>query len=334
MEINTSEPQCIISSHSGKALDVDGARQEDGVVLQQWTLYGGQNQQWFLRPAEEGFHEIIAVHCGKCLDDAGSRTNGGNLQQWTRHGGDSQKWRLIPQANGAFEIASKLGDMRVDVAEFSLSNGGRIHLWSSTSAQNQRWMIGSANKIVTPAIFGSRLENTIAAKFGEIMASKPPGAKFLNYSDAQTLTAMVRNVFRRRLNVVPNQIEIALTLSEAVLAPSTREKIELLKKASGIAGGAGGIAMIITGIGLALGWGAGAIAAIKAWLVGGAFLGPVGWITGGIALAAIAAYFALTDDQAKDTERFINALKGGLKEAITPVWADFGDRLWQPEQAK
>ena len=93
--------------------------------------------------------------------------------------------------------------------------------------------------------------------------------------------------------------------------------------------------MIITGIGLALGWGAGVIAAFKAWLVGGAFLGPVGWITGGIALAAIAAYFALTDDQAKDTERFMNALKGGLKEAIMPVWADFGDHLWQPsEQAQ
>ncbi len=334
MEINTSEPQCIISSHSGKALDVDGARQEDGVVVQQWTLYGGQNQQWFLRPTEDGLHEIIAVHNGKCLDDAGSRTNGGNVLQWSRHGGDNQKWRLVPQANGSFEITSKLGGLRVDVAEYSLSNGGRIHLWSSTSAQNQRWMIVPANKIVTPAFFGSRLDSTIDLKFGEIMAGKPPDGKFLNYTDAQTLTAMVRNVFRRRLDVVPQQIEIALTLSEAVLAPSTKEKMELVRKAAGITGGAAGMAMIISGIGLALGWGAGVVAAVKGFLLGGAFLGPVGWITGGLALAAIAAYFALTDDKAADTERFMKALKGGLNGAVLPVWADFGDRLWQPEQAK
>ena len=332
MEIPTTEPQCIFSSHSGKALDVEGIKQEDGARLQQWTLYGGENQQWFFKPTEDGFCEIVAVHSGKCLDDAGSLTNGGKVQQWSRHGGDRQKWRLVPQPNGSFEIVSKLGDLRLDVAEFSLADGGRIHLWSSTGAKNQRWHIVSANKIVIPAIFGSRLVSTIDVKFGEIMAAKPPDGKFLNYSDAQMLTATVRNVFRHRLNIVPNQIEIALTLSEAVLAPSTVEKVELVKKAAGIAGGAGGIAMIITGIGVALGWGAGMIVAVKTFFIGGAFLGPVVWITGGIALAAIAAYFALTDDKAKDTERFMNALKGGLNGALMPVWAEFGDRLCLPSE--
>jgi len=170
---------------------------------------------------------------------------------------------------------------------------------------------------------------TIDVKFSELMAGKLPGARFLNYADAQALTTMVRNVFRHQLGVVPSQIEVARTRGEAVLAPSMLEKVELIRKAAGIAGGVAGIGMIITGIGLALGWGAGVIAAVKAFFLGGSFLGPVGWITGGVAVAAIAAYFALTNNEAKDTERFLNALKRGVDEAIMPVWAEHGDRLWR-----
>ena len=113
---------------------------------------------------------------------------------------------------------------------------------------------------------------SIDVKFSEIMVCKLPDARFLNYADAQAVTTMVRNVFRHQLGVVPSQIGVALTFSEAVLAPSMKEKADLIRKAAGIAGGVAGIGMIITGIGLALGWGAGVIAAVKAFFLGGCLI--------------------------------------------------------------
>lgn len=222
-----------------------------------------------------------------------------------------------------------MGDLRLDVEGFSSDNGGTIHLWSRSGNVNQKWMVVSSNDIVTPDVFRGRLLGMIDAKCAELMAAKPHDGKFLNYTDAAALTASVRNVFRNKVGRVPNQIEVALVLSEAVLAPSTLEKIDLLKKALGLAGGLAGLGMIIAGIGTALGWGAGVIALIKMWLLGAPFWGPLGWITGGAAVAAIAAYFALTNDAAKDSERFLNALKNGVGGAILPVWAECGDRLWQ-----
>jgi len=175
--------------------------------------------------------------------------------------------------------------------------------------------------------FTDTLLANVDAKAGEIIAGKPENQKFLVYVDAQTMSASIQNVFINKIDVVPKQIRATCTFCEAILAPSISEKRKLLKSVLGIAGTTGGIAMIITGIGIALGWGAGVIATVIAFFTGGAFLGPVAWIAGGVALAGIAAYFAFSGDAAKNHERYLNALKNGLKEGMPAVWEEFGERL-------
>lgn len=172
------------------------------------------------------------------------------------------------------------------------------------------------------ARFKSALDSTINFKFAEIMSNKTDADRFLTFVDGQILTASVRNVYKNALDVVPPQIEAACKLSEAILAPSATEREQLIKSAVGIGGGAAGIGMIIAGVGSALGWGAGIIASVSAFFVGTSLVGPAGWAIAGITLAGIAAYFATTSNQAKDTERFLNVLKSSTSRAIEAIWPE------------
>ncbi|MDX9914217.1 MAG: hypothetical protein RBS77_06580 [Candidatus Moranbacteria bacterium] len=176
-------------------------------------------------------------------------------------------------------------------------------------------------------MFTARVLETIDVKFGEIMALKKEGDKTMNYVDSETISASIRAIFRKKLLIVPAQIEATLELSKAILAPSNTERIRLIKKVVGLGGGLGGLAMVIGGIGVALGWGAGVIAAVTAFFTGAAVAGPIGWVVGGVGIAAIAGYFAFSSDEAKNTEKYLDALKNGIKKAMPYVWKENGEKL-------
>jgi hypothetical protein len=145
--------------------------------------------------------------------------------------------------------------------------------------------------------------------------------------DAQILTASVRNIFKSTLKVTPPQVEAACSFSEMLLAPSSQQKQDLLKSSVGLAGGAAGIGMVITGVGAALGWGAGMVASVTAVFVGTSFVGPIGWVAAGVSLAAVAGYFATTSNKQTDTERFIKVLKSSTSKAVDAIWPDHGTIL-------
>lgn len=168
--------------------------------------------------------------------------------------------------------------------------------------------------------FKAALASTIDLKFAEIMRGKTEADRFLTYVDSQILTGSVRNVFRSGLGIAPPEVEVACSLSEAVLAPSAEERKKLVKAAVGFGGGAAGIGMIIAGVGGALGWGAGVVASVSAFFVGTSMAGPIGWGLAGIALAGVAAYFATTSSKHTDTERFLRVLKSSASRAVEAIW--------------
>lgn len=175
--------------------------------------------------------------------------------------------------------------------------------------------------------FKAAIESTIDVKFAEIIKSKPASDNYLSYIDAVTMTTTVRNIFKNKLHITPPQVEAACKLSEAVLAPTAKEKQNLIKAAVGGAGGIAGIAMIIGGIGAALGWGAGAVAAVTAFFVGSSIAGPVAWMAAGAAVAGVAGYFALTGNKHADTERFMGVLKNTVTQAIEAIWPQYEAEL-------
>jgi hypothetical protein len=175
--------------------------------------------------------------------------------------------------------------------------------------------------------FKAALESTIDLKFADLMRAKQGQDKYLSYIDAQLLTASVRNIFKSALALTPPQVDAACSFSEAILAPSSQEKQNLIKATIGLAGGTAGIGLVIGGVGSALGWGAGLIATVTTAIVGTSFAGPAGWVVAGVSLAAIAGYFATTDNKQTDTERFIRVLKNANSKAVDAAWPEHGASL-------
>ena len=149
----------------------------------------------------------------------------------------------------------------------------------------------------------------------------------ISYNEGKNIVEFVEMVFFKHLGFAPKQIQAACTLALTFIAPSTKEKIKLLKKVIITMSGIAGLGAIITGIGLACGWGAGAIAAISAWFAGVSILGPIAWIVSGTAIAVIAGFFYFSSDDAKDAEKFEKALLGGLDKAIDEIWPEYGDKI-------
>ena len=131
----------IISVNSGKGMDVEGARQDNGAIVHQWDYAGGQNQRWFFQDAGAGYYFIRAVHSGKCLDVRNvSFDSGAALQQWDCAGGDNQKWRL-DVVEGAVVLVAKHSQKAVDVFGARQDNGAPLIQWDRHNGANQRWRI-------------------------------------------------------------------------------------------------------------------------------------------------------------------------------------------------
>lgn len=179
--------------------------------------------------------------------------------------------------------------------------------------------------------FKSALKSTIDIRFAEIIASKKESDTYLTYVDAQILTTRVRGIFNNALKVIPPQIEAACLLSEAVLAPSTKDKENKIKAAFGIAGGTTGIGMVIAAIGYALTWTPGIVTVVTTLIAGGSTVmplaGPIGLGVAGVSLAVIAGYFASTSNNQTDTERFMRVLKDSTARAVDAIWIQYETEL-------
>ena len=181
--------------------------------------------------------------------------------------------------------------------------------------------------ITEKEIFKNRLLNTIQGKFNELMLTKENNDRAINHIDAAMMSTYVRNIYMRYLDFVPPQVETSCLLSEAVVAPDLLAKIDLIKAAIGIGGGAVGIAFVITAVGTALGWGAGVLASVKAIFVGGALGGPIALATAGLIIAGIAAYFAFSETQEQLTQRYLETLKKSSLSAVDAIWSECGEKL-------
>lgn len=149
----------------------------------------------------------------------------------------------------------------------------------------------------------------------------------LSYAGAQSILVNVRTIFKERTGVIPAEVEKACLLSEAIIAPSRKAKIQLLKAAGGIGGSTACIVAIISQIGIILGWGKGVIAAVTAFFVGTSFTAQ--YITIGIAagVMGLAIYFMVSGSDAQRNEKFLKALKRSCCAAVDAIWDEHGTKL-------
>ena len=166
------------------------------------------------------------------------------------------------------------------------------------------------------AAFFREVHHQIDAKARELVEGEEGSAAVLSFDAFKIVTARVRGLYRERLGEVPREVDAACTLSEAVLAPTKQETIRLLKTVFTLVGGASGIAVVLSGVGVALGWSAGVLAGVTAVFTAAGIAGPVGWAMGAGGIAGIAAYFMLTrNDPAANSAKALEALHQSLQKA-------------------
>lgn len=165
------------------------------------------------------------------------------------------------------------------------------------------------------AAFFREVHQQIDAKASELVDRAEGDRAALSFEDFKIVTARVRGLYRERLGEVPREVDAACTLSEAVLAPTKQETIRLLKTVFTLVGGASGIAVVLSGVGVALGWSAGVLAGVTAVFTAAGIAGPVGWAMGAGGMAGIAAYFMLTrNDPAANSAKALEALHQSLQK--------------------
>lgn len=118
------------------------------------------------------------------------------------------------------------------------------------------------------------MEQLINAKASEILSSKPQDQHYLNWRDMQEVCLVVKSACVKQFNEVPQGVEMACYLAEAVLAPDKKAKLKLMKQVISLTSGTTGIAIILAGVGAALGWGAGIVTTVTAFFIGTSMLGP------------------------------------------------------------
>jgi len=267
----------------------------------------------------------------------------GDLEAQENLGRMCEKGRVVINGQQVGDIS---GDGKVDYEDFKLAllnaenestNGDRNNIPSGKEEHNAteesdaskiEKLANNSGPIVKTESqikrdkFKAALESTIDVKFADVMRTKTGEDVYLTYVDAQILTAAVRNVFKHLLHLTPPQVEAALMLSEAVLAPSALQRIQLIKSSIGAGGTAAGIMIVLGAVGTALGWGASATATFITFFTGAHVLGPLAWAASGLALAGFAGYFAMTSNNQKNTERFLKVLKSSTLKSIDAIWEE------------
>lgn len=107
----------IIAVHSNLALDVDGARAQNGANVATWPFLEGKQNQYIFWDAGGGYYVIQANIGGSFVLDVANGENraGANVLSWSFGGGDNQKWKLVPvQSLPAFQSYQKTATQTVN----------------------------------------------------------------------------------------------------------------------------------------------------------------------------------------------------------------------------
>lgn len=126
----TSEPPTgtLVSSASGRCLDVPGSATANGTGLAIWDCHSGANQTW--TPTDGTLRSL-----GKCLDAPTNATAGTRVQLWDCNGGTNQQWTF--QGDGT--IRGVRSGLCLDVDRNLTANNTAVLLWTCTGATNQLW---------------------------------------------------------------------------------------------------------------------------------------------------------------------------------------------------
>ena len=152
----------ITNVASGKVLDAQWGSSRPGTNVAQWSNNGSRAQKWKIVTRDRdittgGRHITIvsALNSSIVLDISGARRSAGaNVQLGTANGGGAQSFDFIPTkpsvspegqadiAPGYYSISHvEHHDMIMALADYSLDNGAKVHVWTNNWIDDQMWKI-------------------------------------------------------------------------------------------------------------------------------------------------------------------------------------------------
>ena len=143
----------IYNRHSGLVLDIVDAKKDNGTNLIQYSLNGGEWQQWKVTGVGDGYYKITSVMHDKAIDVADfSTANGGNVHIWEYVGGANQHWKINYVDDTYTTIINQLSGLSLDGDGWSTTPGGNIIQWQLGNNQaNQQWKFELVN--TSPAVW-------------------------------------------------------------------------------------------------------------------------------------------------------------------------------------
>lgn len=176
--------------------------------------------------------------------------------------------------------------------------------------------------------FKEHVRNIVEAGRLEAVAQSNPQRDYMDQASFSPVVGGVCLEFERRVGHEPPIVKAACLMAQAAMEPDKARREQFVKQAAAVSGGATGIAMVIAGIGMALGWSQGMIHAAIAAFVGVHLLGPIAWIVGGLTLTGVAGLLLFKKDNPKArAENAERVLISGVDEAIEHLWPKYGEQL-------
>jgi len=132
----------ILNRNSGDAMEIYNQSTSAGAAADQWTYWGGNNQQWSFNSLGGGYFNVINRNSSLLLDVSGaSKTNGASVIQWSANNGANQNWQIIDIGFGYYKAVNQNSGQVLDVKGQSTANGATIEQWPNNGGLNQQWQI-------------------------------------------------------------------------------------------------------------------------------------------------------------------------------------------------
>jgi hypothetical protein len=131
----------ITASHTGFALDVEGASTSDGARIVQWplnVLYVPANELWAFSavPGAPDTYYIQSVRSGRVLT-VFSSAPGAAVVQWNNKNVSTQQWYEVKQGGTARKYRNVATGLYLDVSGASYNAGAPLVQWYQTNGANQ-----------------------------------------------------------------------------------------------------------------------------------------------------------------------------------------------------
>ncbi len=136
----------IVSVSNGQDLEVNGASQADGAVVNTYPdVSGANNEHWNLMAVGDGSYRIVNVNSGLDLEVNGaSKANGGIVNQWqdSGSGATNEHWYPVAVGDGSYRIVNVNSglDMEIDATTGLIDQSQDV-----AGAKNEHWTLTMSN---------------------------------------------------------------------------------------------------------------------------------------------------------------------------------------------